>query len=101
MGFEGQTCRLCTYDGVNFIKDGAEKLGRYFERDLRRLLGSHVLPATVQLYLSTSVEKGGPLWAPQAIQLREPGPARFTRPQSQRSYGCTARACRRCLFAAA
>lgn len=48
-----------------------------------------LLHSSVQLYLSTSVEKGGQLWAPQAIQLREPGPARFTRPQSRRSHSCT------------
>jgi hypothetical protein len=42
--FEGQTRRRRTYDGVNFTKAGAEKLGRYVEHDLRRLVGSHVLP---------------------------------------------------------
>ena len=42
--FEGQTRRLRTYDGVNFTKAGAEKLGHHVERDLRRVLDSHVLP---------------------------------------------------------
>ena len=45
--FEGQTRRLRTYDGVNFTKAGAEKLGHYVEHDLRRLLGSHVLPVAL------------------------------------------------------
>jgi hypothetical protein len=45
--FEGQTRRLRTYDGVNFTKAGAEKLGRYVEHDLRRLLGSSVLPVAL------------------------------------------------------
>jgi hypothetical protein len=34
--FEGQTRRLRTYDGVNFTKAGAEKLGHYVEHDLQR-----------------------------------------------------------------
>jgi hypothetical protein len=45
--FEGQTRRLRTYDGVNFTKAGAEKLGHYVEHDLRRLLGSGVLPVSL------------------------------------------------------
>jgi uncharacterized protein len=45
--FEGQTRRLRTYDGVNFTKAGAEKLGHYVEHDLRRLLGSNVLPVAL------------------------------------------------------
>jgi hypothetical protein len=45
--FEGQTRRLRTYDGVNFTKAGAEKLGHYVEHDLRRLLGGHVLPVAL------------------------------------------------------
>jgi hypothetical protein len=45
--FEGQTRRLRTYDGVNFTKAGAEKLGHYVEHDLRRVLGSHVLPVAL------------------------------------------------------
>ena len=45
--FEGQTRRLRTYDGVNFTKAGAEKLGHYVEHDLRRLLGSGVLPVAL------------------------------------------------------
>jgi len=39
--FEVQTRRLRTYDGVNFTKAGAEKLGHYVEHDLRRLLGQY------------------------------------------------------------
>jgi uncharacterized protein len=45
--FEGQTRRLRTYDGVNFTKAGAEKLGHYVEHDLRRVLDSHVLPVAL------------------------------------------------------
>ena len=45
--FEGQTRRLRTYDGVNFTKAGAEKLGHYVEHDLRRVLSSHVLPVAL------------------------------------------------------
>jgi hypothetical protein len=45
--FEGQTRRLRTYDGVNFTKAGAEKLGHYVEHDLRRVLGNHVLPVAL------------------------------------------------------
>jgi hypothetical protein len=80
--FEGQTRRLRTYDGVNFTKAGAEKLGHYVEHDLRRVLGSHVLPVALPgpeeqppandnvagrpvigpvVPLTTNVEKGGQL----------------------------------------
>ena len=45
--FEGQTRRLRTYDGVNFTKFGAEKLGHYVEHELRRVLSSHVLPVAL------------------------------------------------------
>ena len=45
--FEGQTRRLRTYDGVNFTKAGAEKLGHHVEHDLRRVLGNHVLPVAL------------------------------------------------------
>jgi len=45
--FEGQTRRLRTYDGVNFTKAGAEKLGHYVEHDLRKLLGNNVLPVAL------------------------------------------------------
>ena len=45
--FEGQIRRLRTYDGVNFTKFGAEKLGHYVEKDLRPLLSSHVLPVAL------------------------------------------------------
>ncbi len=45
--FEGQTRRLRTYDGVNFTKAGAEKLGHYVEHDLRQILRGHVLPVAL------------------------------------------------------
>jgi hypothetical protein len=42
--FQGQTRRLRTYDGVNFTKNGAEKLAHYVERELRRVLTSAIAP---------------------------------------------------------
>jgi hypothetical protein len=77
-----------------FIKAGAEKLGRYVEHDLRRLLGSHVLPVAFPGRGAATCERQRcsppghrssctfrPAWkkaahfgAPQAIQLREPDP---------------------------
>jgi len=45
--FEGQTRRLRTYDGVNFTKSGAEKLARYVEHELRRVLTTHVAPVAL------------------------------------------------------
>jgi uncharacterized protein len=45
--FEGQIRRLRTGDGVNFTKAGAEKLARYAEHDLRRLLTSRAIPVAL------------------------------------------------------
>ena len=45
--FEGQIRRLRTGDGVNFTKAGAEKLARYAEHDLRRVLTSHFVPVAL------------------------------------------------------
>ncbi len=45
--FEGQIRRLRTSDGVNFTKYGAEKLARYVEHDLRRVLTNHVVPVAL------------------------------------------------------
>jgi hypothetical protein len=45
--FEGQIRRLRTGDGVNFTKYGAEKLARYVEHDLRRVLTNHVVPVAL------------------------------------------------------
>ena len=45
--FEGQTRRLRTYDGVNFTKAGAQKLGHYVEHDLRRVLDGHMVPVAL------------------------------------------------------
>jgi hypothetical protein len=45
--FQGQTRRLRTYDGVNFTKYGAEKLGHYVEHELRGVLSSHVVPVAL------------------------------------------------------
>ncbi len=45
--FEGQTRRLRTADGVHFTKAGAVKLASYVDRDLRRVLSSHVSPVAL------------------------------------------------------
>ena len=42
--FEGQIRKLRSADGVHFTKPGAVKLGYYVERELRRVLSSHLLP---------------------------------------------------------
>ena len=42
--FEGQTCRLRTFDGVNFTKAGAEKLAHYVEHELRRVMSTTSSP---------------------------------------------------------
>ncbi len=56
--FEGQTRRLRTYDGVYFTKAGAEKLGHFVERHLRRVLSSHVLPVALPGPEESSPAKG-------------------------------------------
>jgi uncharacterized protein len=45
--FQGQTRRLRTYDGINFTSVGAEKLAHYVERELRRVLNSHIAPVAL------------------------------------------------------
>ena len=45
--FQGQIRRLRTLDGVYFTKPGAEKLARYVERELRRLIANPVMPAAL------------------------------------------------------
>jgi uncharacterized protein len=45
--FEGQTRKLRSADGVHFTKPGAVKLGYYVERELRRVLSSHLLPVAL------------------------------------------------------
>ena len=45
--FQGQIRRLRTLDGVYFTKPGAEKLARYVEHDLRRVMTSHVIPVAL------------------------------------------------------
>lgn len=45
--FEGQIRRLRTFDGINFTKPGAEKLARYVERELRRVMNSPVIPVAL------------------------------------------------------
>jgi uncharacterized protein len=73
--FEGQTRRLRTYDGVYFTKAGAEKLGHYVERDLRRVLSSHVLPVALPGPEESSPAKGaiGPVVPLDAIGAGESG----------------------------
>jgi hypothetical protein len=55
--FEGQTRRLRTGDGVHFTKAGAVKLASYVDRELRRVMSSHVVP--VALPEETSPAKSG------------------------------------------
>jgi uncharacterized protein len=45
--FEGQTRRLRTYDGINFTKPGAEKLGHLVERELHRVLTNRAVPVAL------------------------------------------------------
>ncbi len=45
--FEGQIRRLRSGDGVHFTKAGAVKLASYVDRDLRRILSSHVMPVAL------------------------------------------------------
>jgi hypothetical protein len=45
--FEGQTRRLRTVDGVYFTKPGAVKLASYVDRELRRVMPSHVAPVAL------------------------------------------------------
>jgi uncharacterized protein len=73
--FEGQTRRLRTYDGVYFTKAGAEKLGHFVERDLRRVLSSHVLPVALPGPDESSPAKGaiGPVVPLNAIGAGETG----------------------------
>jgi uncharacterized protein len=73
--FEGQTRRLRTYDGVYFTKAGAEKLGHYVERDLRKVLSSHVLPVALPGPEVSSPAKGaiGPVVPLDAIGAGESG----------------------------
>jgi hypothetical protein len=61
--FEGQTRRLRTYDGVNFTKAGAEKLAHYVERELRRILTSHVVPVALPGPEEQTPAKGAPAGA--------------------------------------
>jgi hypothetical protein len=118
--FQGQTRRLRTYDGVNFTKAGAEKLGHYVEHDLRRVLDSHVLPTRARgaatrerqrrrspghrSSRAAKCNQRGKGWP--TFRCRRPSnrsgsqPARHTRAQSRRSRCCTARAGRRLLLAA-
>jgi uncharacterized protein len=42
--FEGQIRRLRTADGVHFTKAGAVKLASYADRELRRVMSTHVAP---------------------------------------------------------
>ena len=42
--FEGQTRRLRTADGVHFTKAGAVKLASYVDREVRRVISTHVAP---------------------------------------------------------
>ncbi len=58
--FEGQTRRLRTADGVHFTKAGAVKLASYVDRDLRRVLSSHVTPTALPGPEASAPKPGGP-----------------------------------------
>ncbi len=58
--FEGQTRRLRTADGVHFTKAGAVKLASYVDRDLRRVLSSHVTPVALPGPEANAPKPGGP-----------------------------------------
>jgi uncharacterized protein len=45
--FEGQTRRLRAADGVHFTKAGAVKLASYADRELRRVMSTHVAPVAL------------------------------------------------------
>jgi hypothetical protein len=45
--FEGQVRRLRTADGVHFTKAGAVKLASYVDRELRRVMSTHVAPVAL------------------------------------------------------
>ena len=45
--FEGQIRRLRTADGVHFTKAGAIKLASYVDRELRRVMSTHVAPVAL------------------------------------------------------
>jgi uncharacterized protein len=45
--FEGQIRRLRTADGVHFTKAGAVKLASYVDRELRRVMSTHVVPVAL------------------------------------------------------
>jgi hypothetical protein len=59
--FEGQIRRLRTADGVHFTKAGAVKLASYVDRELRRLMSTHVAP--VALPAPETVPKSGTVGA--------------------------------------
>jgi hypothetical protein len=45
--FEGQIRRLRAADGVHFTKAGAVKLASYVDRELRRVMSSHIAPVAL------------------------------------------------------
>jgi uncharacterized protein len=55
--FEGQVRRLRTADGVHFTKAGAMKVASYVDRELRRVMSTHVAP--VALPAPESAPKSG------------------------------------------
>jgi hypothetical protein len=55
--FEGQVRRLRTADGVHFTKAGAVKVASYVDRELRRVMSTHVAP--VALPAPESAPKSG------------------------------------------
>jgi uncharacterized protein len=59
--FEGQIRRLRTADGVHFTKAGAVKLASYVDRELRRVMSTHLAP--VALPAPEAAPKSGTLGA--------------------------------------
>jgi uncharacterized protein len=59
--FEGQIRRLRTADGVHFTKAGAVKLASYVDRELRRVMSTHIAP--VALPAPEAAPKGGTVGA--------------------------------------
>ena len=59
--FEGQIRRLRTPDGVHFTKAGAVKLASYVDRELRRVMSTHIAP--VALPVPETTPKSGSVGA--------------------------------------
>jgi hypothetical protein len=65
--FEGQIRRLRSFDGVYFTKAGAEKLARYVEHELRRVITNHVMPVALPGPEEQSPAKGNAVGTRPAV----------------------------------